>query len=110
MALSLEITPNASKALMKLHQNPLAHYIRISAGSSCGCGKVGFKMQWDDRKNFGDTVIKTTSTNLVIDRTTKVQLQGGTIDYSDDPINKGFRITAPESSSHPGGCGCGGAH
>ena len=109
MAIEVEITPSASKALLKLAQNPLASYIRISAGSSCGCGKTGFQMQWDDRKAFTDTVIRTAGPKLVVDRTAKAQLNGGVIDYSEDPMTKGFRIVTPHHSSGSE-CGCGSSH
>ena len=109
MAIDVEITPSASKALLKLAQNPLAGYIRISAGSCCGCGKGGFQMQWDDNKRFTDTVIKTQGPKLVVDRNAKTQLNGGTIDYSEDPMTQGFHIVSPQLASGSG-CGCGGSH
>jgi iron-sulfur cluster assembly accessory protein len=113
VGIAVEITPNASKALLKLAQNPLADYIRIFQGSSCGCGKGGFQMQWDDHKRFSDTVIKTSGPKLVVDRNAKAQLHGGTIDYSDVPMTRGFRIVAPNAVPNSGsgsGCGCGGSH
>lgn len=106
MAVQLELTKAASKAFLELNQDPQANYIRISAGQSCGCGKMGFKMQWDNQKRFGDTVVKSAGVPLLLDRDTKARINGGTIDFSDEAMTRGFRITAPAATAGTG-CGCG---
>ncbi|WP_158246317.1 iron-sulfur cluster assembly accessory protein [Sulfobacillus sp. hq2] len=108
MGVQLEVTARAEEVLGEMGKKPLAAYIRISAGTSCGCGKTGFKMQWDDHKRFGDTIIKTAGAPLLVDRQTKGYLQGGTIDYSHDMVSKGFRITTAASTGTS--CGCGHSH
>lgn len=110
MAIQLQVTDAAEEKLRELTGNPMAKYIRIEMAQACGCGTMGYRMQWEHSKRFGDLVLRHGGIALVIDRKTKPTLNGGVIDFNSDPMQEGFVIDSPHKleASQPSGCGCGG--
>ena len=100
----LEITDSAQTALEELLSNRKAEYVRLSAGQACGCGRIGYQMQWEESKENNDVVVPTRGMDLVISPDSVEYLNGGRIDYRHEDMQEGFII---ENPSIPSGCSCG---
>lgn len=105
MALELEITDAAQKAFEGLLSDRKGDYVRVSAGQACGCGRIGYQMNWEDEKSQADVVVPTRGLDLVIDPDSVEYLEGGRIDYRQEAMQEGFVI---ENPNVPSGCSCGG--
>lgn len=102
-----EVTEKARQALASLSEEAKAPFIRVSAGQACGCGRIGYRMVWESQTDPADEQLPYGSIALVVDPESRPYLEGGVLDYRDDPMQSGFVIENPHVSS---GCGCGGHH
>jgi len=80
--------------------------VRLSVQSRCGCGSAHFGMWFDDASE-ADNVVDLGGVTLLVDPEAAPLLDNASVDYSDDLMGKGFRISTPQAG---GGCGCGGGH
>ncbi len=103
--MQLTITPAAEKAFGNLVDEQGAAYIRVWAGQACGCGRIGYRMAVEESPAAEDTLIPAGSLNLVVAPECGPHLEGGVIDYIDEPLRSGFTIENPNA---PSGCSCGG--
>ncbi|MGC8488262.1 MAG: HesB/IscA family protein [Clostridia bacterium] len=105
--MEITITPAAEKAFTNLAGERGATYIRVWAGQACGCGRIGYRMAVEEGPEDQDTLIPAGSLNLVVAPECGPHLEGGVIDYIDEPLRSGFTI---ENPNVPSGCSCGGNH
>lgn len=107
MALDFTVTPAAERALYGLHDERGADYVRVWAGQACGCGRIGYRMALEEGPAQEDTLIEAGPVKLVVSPDSLPHLTGGTLDYSNEPLQSGFLINNPNAQ---GGCSCGGHH
>ncbi len=100
----LQITEAAQSALEQLGSDRKADYVRLSAGQACGCGRIGYQMQWEPTKVSDDVVVSTRGLDLVIGPESIEYLHGGRVDYRREQMQEGFVIENPNIST---GCSCG---
>jgi len=106
MSVQLTITPKAEKAFQELSSDKRADFVRITAGQSCGCGRVGYQMHWETDKAPDDETLSAEGLTLLVDAESRPLLEGSVIDYKKEDMSEGFFISNPNASSQ--GCGCGG--
>lgn len=102
--INLTVTGAAESALAELSQGKQAEYVRVRAVPTCGCGKVGYRMQWETSRADDDASISSGGIVLLIDAASQGHLDGGVLDYKREAMQEGFVITNP---NRPAGCGCG---
>lgn len=79
-------------------------YLRLGVTPG-GCAGMSYSMILDDTLNEGDQVVYTEADLRVVTDPDSVQyLDGLHIDYSDDLVESGFRISNPNAQNS---CGCG---
>ncbi|MDA8206330.1 MAG: iron-sulfur cluster assembly accessory protein [Thermaerobacter sp.] len=105
MAVNVMITPEAEKAFSALSQDKRADFVRISAGQACGCGRIGYQMQWETERAMNDDALHAEGLTLLVDPESRPLLEGSIIDYKKEAMSEGFFISNPNA---PQGCGCGG--
>lgn len=105
MAVNLVITPEAEKAFSALSEDKRADFVRISAGQACGCGRIGYQMQWESDRATDDETLDAEGLTLLIDAESSPLLDGSIIDYKKEAMSEGFFISNPNA---PQSCGCGG--
>ncbi|MGI8826614.1 MAG: HesB/IscA family protein [Chloroflexota bacterium] len=108
--INITVSPRAAdelkKALGTAEPEQTVNGVRVMVQSACGCGTAHFAMGFDDAQPEDDR-IDLGGVTLLIDPDSAPYLENAEVDYSDDLMQKGFRINAPQSSGG-GGCGCGG--
>lgn len=107
MALELTITDKATQAFNHLADERGATYVRVWAGQACGCGRIGYRMALEDAPAPEDLLIPAGVVQLVVAPESAPLLEGGVIDYIDEPMQSGFTIHNPNNQTS---CGCGGHH
>lgn len=105
MAITLSITPEAEKAFEELSQDKRADFVRISAGQACGCGRIGYQMQWETDRSSDDEVLDAQGLTLLVGSDSLPMIEGSIIDYKREAMSEGFFISNPNASQ---GCSCGG--
>jgi iron-sulfur cluster assembly accessory protein len=105
--MDITITPAAEQAFFKLAEERGAQYVRLWAGQACGCGRIGYQMALEEAPAAEDALVPAGPIQLVIAPDSRPHLEGGTIDYIDEPMRSGFTIDNPNVQS---GCSCGGHH
>ncbi len=105
MAVNLVITPEAEKAFSALLEDKQGDFVRITAGQACGCGRVGYQMQWESDRSGDDQSLDTQGLTLLVDKDSLSLVEGSVIDYKKESMSEGFFISNPNA---PAGCGCGG--
>ena len=79
-------------------------YLRLAVKTG-GCAGMSYDMVLDTRLNTGDRIIfETGDLQVITDPDSEPYLDGLTIDYSDDLIESGFRLSNPNAQH---ACGCG---
>lgn len=68
-----------------------------------GCAGYEYAFSFDEKRD-GDTVLPQAGFDVVIDPQAMPLLETAVIDYRDDPMNSGFKISNPREKSS---CGCG---
>ncbi|HBQ96274.1 MAG: iron-sulfur cluster assembly accessory protein [Firmicutes bacterium] len=104
MSLEIEVTPQAIAKLAELGTDKKGDYVRVSAQQTCGCGRIGYRMAWEDAVAEGDEQLHAAGITLVVDADSRPFIEGGILDYEADPMQEGFVLTNPHAQS---GCSCG---
>lgn len=104
MAVNLVITPEAEKAFSELSLEKRADFVRISAGAACGCGRIGYQMQWESERAGDDEALNAEGLTLLVGSESLPHLEGSIIDYKKEAMSEGFFISNPNAQQ---GCSCG---
>ncbi len=104
MSLQIEVTPQAVAKLAELGTDKKGEYVRVSAQQACGCGRIGYRMAWDDNLAEGDEQLQAAGITLVVDGDSRPYIEGGVLDYQMDSMQEGFVLTNPNAQSS---CSCG---
>ena len=94
------------KAKSKLKQYHLAgdRFLRISVVSG-GCSGMSYSASVENEMDDQDEIIyDNDSLKIIADKKSSLFLEGLKIDFSDDLIQSGFRLTNPKAAS---ACACG---
>ncbi len=102
---SIFVTKNAVnklKGVMK-SDNKENYFLRMSVEGG-GCSGMTYKMDFDEKQQEFDKVFKSNGLTVICDLKSWLYLKDVKIDYSDDLLNGGFKITNPNAERT---CGCG---
>lgn len=88
---------------LKTINKPNTH-LRISIDSG-GCSGFEYKFSLDDKITSEDTFIEKDNIKIIIDKASIDYVKGSTLDYIQELIKSGFRITKNPNAEH--GCSCG---
>ncbi len=102
---SIFVTKNAVnklKGVMK-SDNKENYFLRMSVEGG-GCSGMTYKMDFDKNQKEFDKVFKSNGLTVICDLKSWLYLKDVKIDYSDDLLNGGFKITNPNAERT---CGCG---
>ena len=69
-----------------------------------GCSGMTYKMSFDNDEKEFDKIFESQGIKIVCDLQSWMYLKGTNIEYSDDMLNGGFKITNPNAERT---CGCG---
>tara|TARA_B100000614_G_scaffold119902_1_gene107441 strand:- start:290 stop:634 length:345 start_codon:yes stop_codon:yes gene_type:complete len=69
-----------------------------------GCSGMTYKMSFDNNQQEFDKVFESQGINIICDLQSWMYLKGTNIEYSDDMLNGGFKISNPNAERT---CGCG---
>jgi iron-sulfur cluster assembly accessory protein len=101
----VNLTPSATEQLRSmLTENPdntgKAFRVYVEEG---GCSGMQYAMTFDEERD-GDNVAEFSGVKVVVDAFSAQHLRGAVVDYSDELISGGFKITNPQARQS---CGCG---
>ena len=102
---SIFVTKNAVnklKGVMK-SDNKENYFLRMSVEGG-GCSGMTYKMDFDEKLKEFDKVFKSNGLTVICDLKSWLYLKDVKIDYSNDLLNGGFKITNPNAERT---CGCG---
>lgn len=103
--MNIEITEQARKALIENGVTD-GQYFRISVVSG-GCSGMTYRANIDITRTDNDVVLyEDERVTVIADFNSALYLNGLNIDYSDDLIRAGFRLSNPNANK---ACGCGGS-
>jgi iron-sulfur cluster insertion protein len=109
----LTVTPKAAEEVLRIvkeHQQAGAAeklYLRVRV---VGGGCSGFQNKLDLDANVNpklDEVFEQHGISVVVDKRSKLYLEGAVIDFHDDLNRRGFSVTNPQAKST---CGCGSSY
>lgn len=101
--MNLEITEKAQNELRNSGVGADS-YLRLAVRPG-GCAGMSYDMILDDKLNEGDKVIfEQAELQVITDPNSAQYLDGLHIDFSDDLVESGFRLTNPNAQNS---CGCG---
>jgi iron-sulfur cluster assembly accessory protein len=101
----LTLTPAAAeklKSFLEVEPSAKGKNLRISLQPS-GCAGFEYRLGFDDKKP-DDAVLPQAGFDVVIDKESLSKIENATIDYSNDGMGSGFKISNPAEKSS---CGCG---
>lgn len=101
----LSVSPLAAQSLQKLLADKQLpdHGLRVFvAGGGCSGMQYGMAIEGDIRDS--DKIVEMHGVRLIVDPMSLPHLEGATIDYEDNLMGGGFRISNPNAVST---CGCG---
>ena len=90
------------KSSLKL-ENKEGYYLRMSVKGG-GCSGMTYKMTFDNKKEEFDKIFESCGIKILCDLQSWLYLKGTNVEYSDDMLNGGFKITNPNAERT---CGCG---
>ena len=102
---SISITKKAAiriKAILDAEKKH-GHALRLSVVGG-GCSGMNYNIAFDDNKGEFDKVYRSKGVDIYCDLQSWLYLKGTAIDFSDDILSGGFKITNPNASRT---CGCG---
>lgn len=101
----ITLTPAAAQAVTDLltKKNLTDYSLRVFIQGG-GCSGFQYGMALDNRQRETDLVLEQHGVKVVIDEVSIQYLNGATIDYVDELMGSGFKITNPNAVST---CGCG---
>ena len=79
------------------------YYLRMSVKGG-GCSGMTYKMTFDNKKQEFDKIFKSCGIEILCDLQSWMYLKGTNVEYSEDMLNGGFKITNPNAERT---CGCG---
>ena len=102
---SILVTKNAVKRLKSAMKsdNKENYFLRMSVEGG-GCSGMTYKMDFDNKKKELDKVFESNELTVICDLKSWLYLKDVKVDYSDDLLNGGFKITNPNAERT---CGCG---
>jgi iron-sulfur cluster assembly protein len=102
---SILVTKNAVKRLKSAMKsdNKENYFLRMSVEGG-GCSGMTYKMDFDNKKKEFDKVFESNELTVICDLKSWLYLKDVKVDYSDDLLNGGFKITNPNAERT---CGCG---
>jgi iron-sulfur cluster assembly protein len=99
----IEITPRAREKLVSLGVG-IDRFVRLQVVSG-GCSGMSYEASIQSRAEESDVVaFEDEGIRVVTDKRSQLYLYGVRIDYEDDLIRAGFRISNPNAANS---CGCG---
>lgn len=101
----LELTPGAVAQIRSMwNDNPAdqGRPLRVYVEQG-GCSGMQYGLVFDETRE-GDAVAEFDGVQVVVDAVSVGYLAGSTVDYSDNLMNGGFKITNPRARQS---CGCG---
>ena len=69
-----------------------------------GCSGLTYDLGWDSQVSEGDTVFPVAGLSVVVDRRSRLYLDGVELDYTDGFEGKGFHFANPQAART---CACG---
>ena len=90
------------KSALKV-ENKEGYYLRMSVKGG-GCSGMTYKMSFDNEEKEFDKIFESEGIKIVCDLQSWMYLKGTNVEYSDDMLNGGFKITNPNAERT---CGCG---
>ena len=90
------------KGILK-SENKNGYGLRLSVVGG-GCSGMNYNIAFDNNKNEFDKIYKSQGVEIYCDLKSWIYLKGTEIDFSDDILSGGFKITNPNASRT---CGCG---
>ncbi len=101
----LTLTPNAVekiKGFFQAEESAKGKSLRIMLKPS-GCAGYEYSLGFDEKRP-DDTVLPQTGFEVLVDNKSLAMLENATIDYREDALGSGFKISNPLEKSS---CGCG---
>ncbi|NJK36447.1 MAG: iron-sulfur cluster assembly accessory protein [Oscillatoriales cyanobacterium RM1_1_9] len=100
----IHITPTATQEILRLRlkQRDAGSLLRLAVQSG-GCYEWSYHLEFGQRLEPEDVVYRCDQVQVVIDERSLQQVEGLTIDYSEDLMGGGFRFDNPNASQV---CGC----
>ena len=105
MALSIVITERASEKVFAFmeQQGKKGWGLRVRVAGG-GCSGLQYQLELEDAAKPGDKVIDAGTLKIFVDLKSALYLAGAEIDYVEEMMASGFKITNPNARST---CGCG---
>ena len=102
---SISITKKAATRIQAILQAEKkdGYGLRLSVVGG-GCSGMNYNIAFDDNKGEFDKTYKSKGVTIYCDLQSWIYLKGTTIDFSDDILSGGFKVTNPNASRT---CGCG---
>lgn len=106
---TVSISPTAIEAVQKIMaEKKLEGYALRVFVAGGGCCSVQFGMALDNQIRKNDMTFDADGIKLVVDDASIQYLQGGKIDFVNDPKHgQGFVVDSPSAKKESGECGCG---
>jgi|TARA_Y100000817_G_scaffold155814_1_gene121795 iron-sulfur cluster assembly protein len=79
------------------------YYLRMSVEGG-GCSGMNYKMTFDKEEKEFDKIFESEGIKIICDLQSWMYLKGTNVEYSDDMLNGGFKISNPNAERT---CGCG---
>ncbi|MXW82137.1 MAG: iron-sulfur cluster assembly accessory protein [Rhodothermaceae bacterium] len=78
-------------------------YLRLAVIQG-GCSGLTYDLGWDTEIKYGDEQLEVNGLSVVIDRRSRLYLDGAELDFTDGLEGKGFHFSNPQASRT---CACG---
>ncbi len=104
--MTIEITENASRQIMKLVQKqelPTGAGLRVGVKAG-GCSGLSYVFDWGASPTDADQVFERDGARVFVDPKSLKFLEGTVLDYDTSLISKGFTLNNPKAKAT---CGCG---
>lgn len=99
----LELTDNAIQHILKETKEMLDPAIRLGITGG-GCGGYEYIIEYAEEIQEDDNILDFGKFVIVIDPTSKPYLEGSTLDFHEEGLNKSFKFANPNVQM---ACGCG---
>ncbi len=103
---TIELTPNAVDAVRRTREKSGLggdHALRVAVVGG-GCSGFSYQLDFDDKAQEGDVVIRYDDVTVRVDPTSAQYLKGIRIDYVSSLHGGGFKFQNPNATNT---CGCG---
>lgn len=105
MALTITVTDRAAQKVREFMKQigKESGGLRMSVAGG-GCSGLQYQLGIDDEAKPGDKVLESNGIKIFIDLKSMLYLAGTEVDYIEDLMQSGFKISNPNAKST---CGCG---